>query len=87
MKRRALAAYLLAAAFIASPAWGQGEKEKCLKVAQAKLAACQQKLPSNVTPKDKDKPTAKEKAAMLKYTKASNACNEAGKTDALACNK
>lgn len=77
----AMSATLLASGIAAA----QSQKEKCLRSAQVKLAACQQKLPPNVTPKDPKKPTDSEKAAMLKYTEAWKKCNTEGSNAALAC--
>lgn len=81
--RTYLALAVLASA--AAAAHAQGAKERCLQAAKADLAACQAKLPPNVTPKDPKNPTPAEKEAMTKYTKESNACNEKGAAAALAC--
>ena len=71
--------------FVSLPSAAQSAKEKCLKVAQTNLAACQQKLPPNLSPKDPKNPTESEKAAMSKYSKASTECNTKGSQEALAC--
>jgi hypothetical protein len=79
------AAIVVVFSAVAITAQAQSAKEKCLLAAEAKLAACQQKLPPDVKPIDPKHPTDAERAAMLKYTEASNECNKEGSDAALAC--